>query len=72
MAAITETATSAIYTQVASLAPGSYYLDIDGEYVPWGASGWAPIPDGIYTVDFTALNLGQVQLSLNIGMDHSL
>lgn len=41
-----------------SLGAGSYYLDIDGEYVPWGRAGWAPIPDGIYTVDFSGVNLG--------------
>ncbi|WP_438315215.1 S8 family serine peptidase [Sporosarcina sp. FA9] len=41
-----------------SLAAGSYYLDIDGEYTPWGGSGAKQIPDGVYTVDFTALNLG--------------
>ncbi|MFC5604824.1 S8 family serine peptidase [Sporosarcina koreensis] len=41
-----------------SLAAGSYYLEIDGEYAPWGGTGLESIPDGIYTVDFTALNLG--------------
>ena len=42
-----------------SLAPGSYYLPIDGEYAPWGGTGFEQIPDGIYTVDFSALNLGE-------------
>ncbi len=43
-----------------SLAAGSYYLDIDGEYAPWGRSGFEQIPDGIYTVDFTALSAGGI------------
>ncbi len=42
-----------------SLAPGSYSLPIDGQYAPWGGTGIAQIPDGIYTVDFTAVNRGQ-------------
>ncbi|WP_432363785.1 S-layer homology domain-containing protein [Sporosarcina sp. UB5] len=40
-----------------SLPAGSYYVEIDGEYAPWGSSDVEQIPDGIYTVDFTALNL---------------
>lgn len=38
-----------------SLGAGSYYLDIDGEYMPW--EPWEDvsiIPDGVYSIDFTA------------------
>lgn len=38
-----------------SLGAGSYYLDIDGKYTPWGGGGLTSIPDGLYTIDFTAL-----------------
>ncbi|MBO1913714.1 hypothetical protein J4G37_53985, partial [Microvirga sp. 3-52] len=31
---------------------------IDGQYVPWGGNQLEQIPDGIYTVDFTAQNAG--------------
>ncbi|WP_249336556.1 S8 family serine peptidase [Sporosarcina sp. Marseille-Q4063] len=38
------------------LGAGSYYLDIDGQYAPWGGTGLEMIPDSVYTVDFTGLN----------------
>lgn len=41
------------------LAAGSYYLDIDGQYAPWGGNGLETIPDGAYTVDFTGLNIDE-------------
>nr|WP_245698268.1 S8 family serine peptidase [Sporosarcina ureilytica] len=41
------------------LAAGSYYLDIDGQYAPWGGTGLETIPDGAYTVDFTGLNIDE-------------
>ncbi|MBO1913795.1 hypothetical protein J4G37_54395, partial [Microvirga sp. 3-52] len=40
------------------LFPDSYTLPIDGQYVPWGGNQLEQIPDGIYTVDFTAQNAG--------------
>ena len=40
------------------LFPDSYYLDIKGEYFPWGGTGAVAIPDGLYTVDLTAENYG--------------
>lgn len=40
------------------LAAGSYRLDITGEYKPWAASEPVQtIPDGLYTIDFTALTM---------------
>ncbi|WP_432354122.1 S8 family serine peptidase [Sporosarcina sp. A2] len=36
------------------LAGGSYTLSIKGGYTPWGGTGEAQIPDGLYTIDFTA------------------
>lgn len=41
-----------------ALAAGSYKLDIDGEYKPWAANEPVQtIPDGLYTIDFTALTM---------------
>ncbi len=37
-----------------SLGAGSYQLPISGTYRPWGGSGLEQIPDGLYTIDFTA------------------
>ncbi|MEK4627801.1 S8 family serine peptidase [Solibacillus sp. FSL R7-0682] len=37
-----------------SLAAGSYTLNVGGQYVPWGGTGAATIPDGLYTIDFNA------------------
>ncbi len=38
-----------------TLGAGSYRLPIEGEFIPWDGSGeLAPIPDGLYTIDFTA------------------
>ncbi|MER2006250.1 MAG: S8 family serine peptidase [Psychrobacillus sp.] len=37
-----------------SLAKGSYTLPIAGQYTPWGATSTTTIPDGLYTIDFTA------------------
>jgi len=37
-----------------SLAAGSYQLRIAGQYRPWGGTGAAQIPDGLYTIDYTA------------------
>ncbi|MEZ7172902.1 S8 family serine peptidase [Sporosarcina sp. OR05] len=37
-----------------SLGAGSYQLPIKGQYRPWDGSGLTTIPDGLYTVDFTA------------------
>ncbi|REB08509.1 peptidase S8 [Sporosarcina sp. BI001-red] len=36
------------------LAGGSYTLPITGGYTPWGGTGETKIPDGLYTIDFTA------------------
>ncbi len=52
-----------------SLAAGSYQLPITGMYIPWGGSGLANIPDGLYTIDFTALPL---QVRLEIMLDRLL
>lgn len=38
-----------------SLGAGSWRLEIDGYYTPWGSTGAELIPDGVYTIDFTAL-----------------
>ncbi|MFC5604848.1 S8 family serine peptidase [Sporosarcina koreensis] len=38
-----------------SLPAGSYQLAIKGQYNPWGGSGAATIPDGLYTIDYTAM-----------------
>ncbi|MCG7343941.1 S8 family serine peptidase [Sporosarcina sp. ACRSL] len=37
-----------------SLGAGSYTLRIGGQYTPWGETATATIPDGLYTIDFTA------------------
>ncbi|GLC88352.1 S8 family serine peptidase [Lysinibacillus piscis] len=37
-----------------SLAAGQWKLPITGTYTPWGGSAKAKIPDGLYTVDFSA------------------
>lgn len=37
-----------------SLGAGAYQLSIKGQYRPWGGTGLANIPDGLYTIDFTA------------------
>ncbi|MGN7408141.1 S8 family serine peptidase [Sporosarcina sp. SAFN-010] len=37
-----------------SLGSGSYQLPIAGQYTPWDGTGKAQIPDGLYTIDFTA------------------
>lgn len=44
----------------ASLAAGSYTLQIGGQYKPWGAAPATTIPDGLYTIDFTGLTPGEV------------
>ncbi len=36
------------------LNAGSYTLPVKGAYKPWGGTGEAQIPDGLYTIDFTA------------------
>lgn len=38
-----------------SLAAGSYFLPINGKYTNWESQKAEQIPDGIYTVDLTAL-----------------
>ncbi|MFJ8064785.1 S8 family serine peptidase [Psychrobacillus sp. NPDC096426] len=38
----------------ASLAKGSYTLPINGQYKPWGSAPATTIPDGLYTIDFSA------------------
>lgn len=38
----------------ADLKAGSYELSIAGQYSPWGGTGKAQIPDGLYTIDFSA------------------
>lgn len=38
-----------------ALAAGSYNLNVAGQYQPWGGTGAATIPDGLYTVDFTGM-----------------
>ncbi|WP_252501969.1 S8 family serine peptidase [Sporosarcina sp. Marseille-Q4943] len=40
-----------------ALGAGSYQLRIAGEYRPWGGTGPTMIPDGLYTIDFTALTV---------------
>lgn len=37
-----------------SLGKGSYTLNVNGQYRPWGGTTVAKIPDGLYTIDFTA------------------
>ncbi|MCH7321838.1 S8 family serine peptidase [Solibacillus sp. MA9] len=37
-----------------SLGKGSYTLNVNGQYRPWGGTGVAKIPDGLYTIDFSA------------------
>lgn len=37
-----------------SLGAGSYQLPIKGQYSPWDGTGATTIPDGLYTIDFTA------------------
>ncbi|SEM88080.1 Ig-like domain (group 2) [Paenisporosarcina quisquiliarum] len=39
----------------ASLAKGSYNLNVAGQYKPWGTAPATTIPDGLYTIDFTGL-----------------
>ncbi|GGA88600.1 S8 family serine peptidase [Ornithinibacillus halotolerans] len=39
-----------------SLGAGSYYLNVTGEYTPWAPpQELTTIPDGVYSIDFTAL-----------------
>ncbi|TQR15256.1 S8 family serine peptidase [Psychrobacillus lasiicapitis] len=38
-----------------SLGKGSYTLNVAGQYKPWGSAPATTIPDGLYTIDFTAL-----------------
>ena len=46
------------YLHAASaLGAGSYTLRIAGQYQPWNGSAATTIPDGLYTVDFTALTV---------------
>ncbi|MFF2753541.1 S8 family serine peptidase [Psychrobacillus sp. NPDC058041] len=37
-----------------SLAKGSYTLTVAGQYKPWGSAPATTIPDGLYTIDFSA------------------
>ncbi|MFF2753534.1 S8 family serine peptidase [Psychrobacillus sp. NPDC058041] len=37
-----------------SLGKGSYTLNITGQYKPWGSAPATTIPDGLYTIDYTA------------------
>lgn len=37
-----------------TLGAGSWRLVVNGNYTPWGGSGMVAIPDGVYTIDFTA------------------
>ncbi|WP_293921598.1 S8 family serine peptidase [Metasolibacillus sp.] len=37
-----------------TLGAGSWRLAVNGSYTPWGGSGMVAIPDGVYTIDFTA------------------
>ena len=37
-----------------SLGAGSYQLAISGQYRPWEGTGAENIPDGLYTIDYTA------------------
>ena len=39
------------------LAAGSYTLNVAGQYNPWSGEEATTIPDGLYTVDFTALTV---------------
>ncbi|WP_316044285.1 S8 family serine peptidase [Saccharococcus sp. Marseille-Q5394] len=39
-----------------SLGAGSYTLRVAGQYNPWGGTGAARIPDGLYTIDFTGVS----------------
>lgn len=38
-----------------SLGKGSWRLNVDGQYTPWGSSSLTTIPDGLYTIDFSGL-----------------
>ncbi len=38
-----------------TLATGSYTLPIKGQYKPWGSAPTTTIPDGLYTMDFSAI-----------------
>ena len=37
-----------------TLGAGSYQLPVKGNYTPWEGTGSATIPDGLYTIDYTA------------------
>ncbi|MCM3744115.1 S8 family serine peptidase [Sporosarcina luteola] len=37
-----------------SLKTGSYQLVVNGQYTPWDGEGAEEIPDGLYTIDYTA------------------
>ncbi|TQR21381.1 hypothetical protein FG384_03330 [Psychrobacillus vulpis] len=39
----------------ASLGKGSYTLNVNGQYKPWGSAPATTIPDGLYTIDYNAL-----------------
>jgi subtilisin family serine protease len=41
----------------ASTSVGPKTFNFNGTYTPWGASGLQQVPDGVYTVDITTLNL---------------
>ncbi|WP_082713576.1 S8 family serine peptidase [Sporosarcina koreensis] len=43
-----------------SLGAGSYQLRIGGQYRPWDGTPPTMIPDGLYTIDFTALSASGV------------
>ncbi|WP_342542151.1 S8 family serine peptidase [Paenisporosarcina sp. FSL H8-0542] len=49
-----------------SLAAGSYKLPIKGQYKPWGAKPATTIPDGLYTIDFSA-TAGQEDIGDYVG-----
>ncbi|WP_408056625.1 S8 family serine peptidase [Ureibacillus manganicus] len=43
-----------------SLGKGSWRLVVGGQYTPWGSTTSTKIPDGLYTIDFTALTASGV------------
>ncbi|WP_311195571.1 S8 family serine peptidase [Planococcus sp. 107-1] len=40
-----------------TLSAGSYRMDIDGNYIPGSGPEEKPIPDGLYTIDYTGLTV---------------
>lgn len=45
------------FATLAGVPAGDWYLEIDDEYVEWGTGIEKRAPEGVYTVDFSSLNL---------------